>query len=54
MPAEVRRELAGFLPKSADTRQIEEALARCTDGGSYFATERSGAAAPAARYQPVR
>ncbi|MGH8791019.1 MAG: response regulator [Cupriavidus necator] len=36
IPAEVRREIAGFLPKSADAREIEEAIACCLAGGTHF------------------
>jgi len=51
VPPEARRELAGFLPKSADTRQIEEALGCCLDGGSFFPAESGTRAAPAPTYQ---
>jgi DNA-binding NarL/FixJ family response regulator len=36
IPAEVRRDIAGFLPKSADAREIEEAIACCLAGGTHF------------------
>jgi DNA-binding NarL/FixJ family response regulator len=36
IPPAVRREIAGFLPKSADSVQIEDAIASCLRGGTYF------------------
>ena len=36
IPADARKEIAGFLPKSADAREIEEAIACCLDGGKHF------------------
>lgn len=48
---DARREIAGFLSKSADAREIEQAIASCLAGGTHFAVEP---AAPlrADAYQP--
>jgi len=48
IPAEVRREIAGFLPKSADAREIEEAIACCLAGGTHFSDDASSAGRAAA------
>ncbi|WP_029050545.1 response regulator transcription factor [Cupriavidus sp. amp6] len=48
IPAEVRREIAGFLPKSADAREIEEAIACCLAGGTHFPDDASSAGRAAA------
>jgi len=40
--AEARKDIAGFLPKSADAREIEEAIACCLSGGTHFATDGNG------------
>lgn len=42
IPAEARKDIAGFLPKSADAREIEDAIACCLAGGTHFATESNG------------
>ncbi|WP_454766660.1 response regulator [Cupriavidus campinensis] len=53
IPAEARKDIAGFLPKSADAREIEEAIACCLDGGTHFQTDGShDGAAPATPYAP--
>lgn len=39
IPEEAAREVAGFLPKSAEAAQIEQAIACCLAGGSYFAED---------------
>jgi DNA-binding NarL/FixJ family response regulator len=39
IPPEARKEIAGFLPKSADPREIEEAIARCLMGETFFPNE---------------
>lgn len=36
IPADARREIAGFLPKSADALDIEKAIACCLAGGTHF------------------
>lgn len=51
IPAEARREIVGFLPKSADARAIEEAIANCLAGGTHFPTEADATEAVAA-YSP--
>ena len=51
IPAEARREIAGFLPKSADAREIEEAIASCLMGGTHFSAEE-GHAHAASPYEP--
>ncbi|MEM5429450.1 response regulator transcription factor [Cupriavidus oxalaticus] len=48
IPADIRREIAGFLPKSADAREIEEAIACCLAGGTYFSDDASSAGRAAA------
>ncbi|MCG5262191.1 response regulator transcription factor [Cupriavidus gilardii] len=56
IPADVLKDVAGFLPKSADATQIEQAIAHCLQGGRYFCAAddamagQSGMAA--ARYRP--
>ncbi|RDK10435.1 response regulator transcription factor [Cupriavidus lacunae] len=50
IPAQVRREIAGFLPKSADAREIEEAIACCLAGGTHFSGETDAGAPPPAPY----
>lgn len=42
IPAEARREIAGFLPKSADAVDIEKAIAACLAGGTHFPADGSG------------
>ncbi|MGE8368722.1 response regulator [Cupriavidus sp.] len=42
IPAEVRKEIAGFLPKSADSVQIEVAIAACQQGDTYFMPAPTG------------
>lgn len=42
IPPAARREIAGFLPKSADSVQIEEAIACCLRGGTYFSPDLAG------------
>ncbi|RZT39448.1 response regulator [Cupriavidus agavae] len=51
IPAEARREIAGFLPKSADASEIEQAIAGCLAGGTHFPADAPRAGATAA-YQP--
>lgn len=46
IPAEVRREIAGFLPKSADAREIEEAIACCLAGGTHFSGDADAGVQP--------
>ncbi|TXI90832.1 MAG: response regulator transcription factor [Cupriavidus sp.] len=36
IPPEARRDIAGFLSKSADAREIEEAIVCCMSGGTHF------------------
>lgn len=51
IPAEVRREIAGFLPKSAEASEIEEAIARCLAGGTHFSGDAdTGSQPPQAPY----
>ncbi|SOZ38250.1 response regulator [Cupriavidus neocaledonicus] len=50
IPAEVRREISGFLPKSADANEIEEAIACCLAGGTHFSGEPDAAATPQTSY----
>ncbi|MEC3766319.1 response regulator transcription factor [Cupriavidus sp. SS-3] len=50
IPPEVRREISGFLPKSADAREIEEAIACCLAGGTHFSGEADAAAPPQQAY----
>lgn len=56
IPAEARKDIAGFLPKSADAREIEEAIACCLAGGTHFPAEGNAGcpegAAPAMTYAP--
>ncbi|AVA34007.1 MULTISPECIES: response regulator [Cupriavidus] len=53
IPDEARKEVAGFLPKSADPREIEEAIACCLAGGTYFPTEQPCDCLPQTRaYRP--
>ena len=57
IPPDVRKDVAGFLPKSADATRIEKAIARCLQGGSYFchaddAIAPDPSATDAARYRP--
>jgi DNA-binding NarL/FixJ family response regulator len=57
IPADVLKDVAGFLPKSADAMQIEQAIAHCLQGGTYFcqaddAIGSSQSATDAARYRP--
>ncbi|MEN7528356.1 MULTISPECIES: response regulator transcription factor [unclassified Cupriavidus] len=51
IPAEARREIAGFLPKSADAHEIEQAIAGCLAGGTHFPAEEHRTLATSA-YQP--
>jgi DNA-binding NarL/FixJ family response regulator len=46
IPAEVRRDIAGFLPKSADAREIEEAIACCLAGGTHFSGDADAGTQP--------
>ncbi len=46
IPAEVRRDIAGFLPKSADAREIEEAIACCLAGGTHFSGDADAGIQP--------
>lgn len=53
IPEAIKREISGFLPKSADTLHIEMAIDRCSKGGTYFdavPTEQPGIPAPV--YEP--
>jgi len=53
IPPEVRKDIAGFLPKSADPREIEEAIACCLAGATYFPSESSCDCLPQAPvYEP--
>ena len=55
IPVEARREIAGFLPKSTDAHEIEEAIASCLAGGTHFPTDggaSAGSAGAAPAYQP--
>jgi len=56
IPGDVRREIAGFLPKSADAREIEEAIACCLAGGRHFSrgadADAGSSTQPAPRYSP--
>lgn len=42
IPPEARREIAGFLPKSADALDIERAIASCLAGGTHFSADGLG------------
>ncbi|WP_066730826.1 response regulator transcription factor [Cupriavidus sp. D384] len=42
IPADSRREIAGFLPKSADAVDIERAIASCLSGGTHFPADGNG------------
>lgn len=42
IPAESRRDIAGFLPKSADALDIEKAIASCLAGGTHFPADACG------------
>ncbi|WP_454742874.1 response regulator [Cupriavidus necator] len=53
IPAEVRREIAGFLPKSADAREIEEAIACCLAGGTHFSGDADAGAGAQAGVNPA-
>ena len=48
IPADARREIAGFLPKSADAVDIERAIASCLSGGTHFPTDGGGLGAGSA------
>jgi DNA-binding NarL/FixJ family response regulator len=51
IPAAARKDIAGFLPKSSEAHQIEQAIARCLEGGTWFADDAQWPTdAPA--YQP--
>jgi DNA-binding NarL/FixJ family response regulator len=39
IPAAARKDIAGFLPKSSDAHQIEQAIVRCLEGGTWFADD---------------
>lgn len=57
IPADVLKDVAGFLPKSADATQIEQAIAHCLQGCRYFHGTDDAVAADrsdmdAARYRP--
>lgn len=39
IPAAARKDIAGFLPKSSEAHQIELAIARCLEGGTWFADD---------------
>lgn len=43
IPAAARKEIAGFLPKSASSVEIEDAIASCLRGGTYFNADPAGA-----------
>ncbi|MHA7683155.1 response regulator [Cupriavidus sp. PET2-C1] len=43
IPAAARKEIAGFLPKSASSVEIEDAIAACLRGGTYFKADPAGA-----------
>ncbi|KWR90266.1 response regulator transcription factor [Cupriavidus sp. IDO] len=47
IPVEARREISGFLPKSANAREIEEAIASCLTGGTHFSQDADTSVAPA-------
>ncbi|MGO4305819.1 response regulator [Cupriavidus sp. RAF12] len=52
IPAEARKDIAGFLPKSADAREIEEAIACCLAGGTHFTADGNcDGTAPSPTYQ---
>ncbi|TWG87280.1 LuxR family two component transcriptional regulator [Cupriavidus gilardii J11] len=46
LPREAAREVAGFLPKSADAAQIERAIAHCMAGGGHIDERRAAPAIP--------
>lgn len=48
IPADARREIAGFLPKSADAVDIERAIASCLSGGTHFPADGGGLGADSA------
>lgn len=48
IPADARREIAGFLPKSADAVDIERAIASCLSGGTHFPAGGGGYGADSA------
>jgi len=52
IPAEARREIAGFLPKSADALDIEKAIASCLAGGTHFPPGTADAPATADPFAP--
>ena len=39
-----RKDIAGFLPKSSEAQQIELAIARCLEGGTWFADDSPASA----------
>ncbi|NUA31498.1 response regulator transcription factor [Cupriavidus basilensis] len=43
IPAAARKEIAGFLPKSASSVEIEDAIASCLRGDTYFNADPAGA-----------
>ncbi|GAB7541117.1 response regulator transcription factor [Cupriavidus sp. 8B] len=43
IPAAARKEIAGFLPKSASSIEIEDAIASCLRGDTYFNPDPAGA-----------
>ncbi|MDF3831354.1 response regulator transcription factor [Cupriavidus basilensis] len=42
IPPSARKEIAGFLPKSADSAEIEDAIASCLRGDTYFSLDPAG------------
>ncbi len=42
IPAAARKEIAGFLPKSASSIEIEDAIASCLRGDTYFNPDLAG------------
>lgn len=50
IPPAARKDIAGFLPKSSEAQQIELAIARCLEGGTWFADD-SPASAHAQAYE---
>ncbi|MBY4948685.1 response regulator transcription factor [Cupriavidus respiraculi] len=44
IPPAARKDIAGFLPKSSDAQQIELAIARCLEGGTWFADDSPASA----------
>ncbi|CAG9179021.1 response regulator transcription factor [Cupriavidus respiraculi] len=44
IPPAARKDIAGFLPKSSEAQQIELAIARCLEGGTWFADDSPASA----------